>query len=280
MIPIGYKTKALKNGADYIQLTTNAGHYAGICLKKSRDMIPELFIASPVNFLYGKQVELLKDDRNSVRVIKFRDICIKYNKQHSIRHAVKAWTGHSRGRKSFHHALSMADHFIATPDPFCYLEGRMGDSFYISRFIHFSTNVVEYLRKTPSEKQQACRKQLAGFLNKIFQCHVYHKDLKGTNILITDSNIKLQFHLIDTEDVAISKKVSSLLLEKSLLRITRSLVEFFDRKHLVEFVDTCVSSLSISDKIGIRRKVVDKAILIQARLLSQANSGRQNQIQQ
>ena len=266
MIFKDYKTKSLKNGANYFQLTTNSGRFSGICLKKNQDMIPKLFIASPIDFLYGNQVELLKDDHNSVRVIKFRDTCIKYNKQRSLRHALKAWIGHSRGRKSFHHALSMADRFLATPDPFCYLEGKMGDSFYISRFIPFSTNVVNYLREEPSVKQQVCRKQLAVFLNKAFRCYVYHRDLKGSNILITDSNVKLQFHFIDTEDVAISRKVSSLMLKKSLLRITRSLVEFFDRKSLVEFIDTCVLNLFVSDKIGIRRKVVDKAILIQERL--------------
>jgi len=266
MIFKDYKAEPLNSNLNYFQLTTNSGNYSGICFKKNQDMIPKLFIASPMNFLYGNQVELLKDDHNSVRVIKFGDTCIKYNKQRSLRHALKAWIGHSRGRKSFHHAVSMTDRFVATPDPFCYLEGKMGDSFYISHFIPFSTNIVDYLREAPSEKQQVCRKQLAVFLNKAFRCYVYHKDLKGSNILITDSNIKLQFHLIDAEDVAISRKVSFLLLKKSLLRITRSLVEFFDRKNLVEFVDTCVSNLSVSDKIEIRRKVIDKAILIQERL--------------
>ena len=268
MISKDYKTKSLKNGANYFQLTTNSGSFSGFCLRKNQDMIPNLFIASPMDFLYGNQIELelLKDDHNSVRVIKFRDTCIKYNKRRSFRHALKVWVGYSRARKSFHHALSMTDRFVATPDPFCYLEGKMGDSFYISRFIPFSTNVVDYLRKAPSEKQQVCRKQLAFFLNNAFLRYVYHKDLKGSNILITDSNTKLQFHLIDTEDVTISRKVSSLLLKKSLLRITRSLVEFFDRKNLVEFVDTCVFNLSVPDKIGIQREVVDKAILIQERL--------------
>ncbi|MBW1814947.1 MAG: hypothetical protein JRJ39_15145 [Deltaproteobacteria bacterium] len=272
MISKDYKTKSLKNGTNYFRLTISSGRYSGICLKKNQDMIPKLFIASPMDFLYGNQVELLKDDLNSVRVIKFGDTCIKYNKRRSFRHALKAWMGYSRGRKSFHHALSMTDRFVATPDPFCYLEGKMGDSFYLSRFIPFSTNIVDYLREASSQKQQVCRKQLAVFLNKAFGCYVYHKDLKGSNILITDSNIKLQFHLIDTEDVAISRKVSSLLLEKSLLRITRSLVEFFDRQNLVEFVDACVFNLSVPDKIGIRRKVVNKAILIQEKLQLQANS--------
>jgi len=266
MIFKDYKVKSLKSSLDYFQLTTNSGRYSGICLRKNQDMIPDLFIASPIAFLFGKQVELLKNDFHSVRVIKFQDTCIKYNRRRSFRHALKVWVGYSRGRKSFHHALSMTDRFVATPDPFCYLEGKMGDSFYISRFIPFSTNIVDYLREAPSEKQQVCRKQLAVFLNKAFRCYVYHKDLKGSNILITDSNIKLQFHLIDTEDVAISRKVSSLLLKKSLLRITRSLVEFFHRKDLAGFVDACLFNLSVSDKIGIRRKVVDKAILIQERL--------------
>ena len=266
MIFKDYKAKSLKSSLDYFQLTTNSGRYSGICLRKNQDMIPDLFIASPIAFLFGKQVELLKNDFHSVRVIKFQDTCIKYNRRRSFRHALKVWVGYSRGRKSFHHALSMTDRFVATPDPFCYLEGKMGDSFYLSRFILFSTNIVDYLREAPSEKQQVCRKQLAVFLNKAFRCYVYHKDLKGSNILITDSNIKLQFHLIDTEDVAISRKVSSLLLKKSLLRITRSLVEFFCRKDLAGFVDACLFNLSVSDKIGIRRQIVDKAILIQERL--------------
>ncbi len=274
MISKDYKAKSLKRDLNYFQLTTSSGRYSGICLKKNQAMIPKLFIASPIDFLYGNQVELLKDDHNSVLVIKYRDTCIKYNRRRSLRHALKAWIGYSRGRKSFHHALSMTDRFVATPDPFCYLEGKMGDSFYISRFISFSTNVVDYLRKAPFEKQQVCRKQLAVFLNKAFRRYVYHKDLKGSNILITDSNIKLQFHLIDSEDVAISRNISSLLLKKSLLRITRSLVEFFDRKNLVEFVDACVFNLSASDKIGIQREVVDKAILIQKRMQLQADSGQ------
>ena len=129
MIFKDYKAKSLKSDLNYFQLTTNSGSYSGICLRKNQDMIPNLFIASPLDFLYGNQVELLKDDQNSVRVIKFGDTCIKYNKRRSFRHALKVWIGYSRGRKSFHHALSKADRFVATPDPFCYLEGKMGDSF-------------------------------------------------------------------------------------------------------------------------------------------------------
>jgi tRNA A-37 threonylcarbamoyl transferase component Bud32 len=242
------------------RLTLQGGRYKGVYVRKNRDLIPKFFLASPLDFMYKKEVGLLKD-YNSVRVITYQDICIKYYMRRGAKDLLKSWFGLSKGKKSFRWALALVQRFIPTPEPICYLEGRDGNSFYLSRFVHSTRNLMVHLGEVSQEKQKECLKALTLFLNRMFYRGVYHMDLKGTNILVRKVGRGFRFYLTDTDEMAISWKGIHRPLHKSLLRITRTLVPYFSRDELVEFAVGCISSSPVTMS---PQDVVDQAFKIEA----------------
>ncbi|MFH1671862.1 MAG: lipopolysaccharide kinase InaA family protein [Pseudomonadota bacterium] len=245
------------------RLNLQGGRYRGVYLRKNRDLIPEAFLSLPLDFIYRKEVGVLKDSR-SVRVVRYQDVCVKYYKRREPKDLFKSLLGLSKGKKSFRWALAMIYRFIATPEPLCYLEGLGGDSFYLSRFVDGARNLVIYLREVPEEKRKACLQSLAIFLNRMFYRGVYHMDLKGSNILVRDDGSEFEFYLIDTDEIAIFWKGSPALLKKSLLRITRTLVPYFGLQELVGFVNACLPAPSARPLPQSPQDLVDRAFKIQA----------------
>jgi hypothetical protein len=242
------------------RLTLQAGRYKGVYIRKNRDLVPESFLASPLDFMYGKEVLVLKD-YNSVRVIRYQDICIKCYMRRGPKDLLRSWLGLSKGKKSFQWALALVHRYIATPEPICYLEGWDGNSFYLSRFVHSTRNLTVHLGKITQEKQKECLKALTLFLNRMFGRGVYHLDLKGTNILVRNVGLTFEFYLTDTDEMIVSWKGTHRALHKSLLRITRTLAPYFSRDELVEFVVGCLSSSPVTMS---PQEVVDQAFKIQA----------------
>ena len=95
----------------------------------------------------------------------------------------------------------------------------------------------------------------------MFSHGVYHLDLKGTNILVKDVGDQLEFFLTDTDSMVITRRGARRPLYKSLIRITRTLVAYFDRKELVEFL---AGSLSNSPITMSPQDIVDQAFKIQS----------------
>lgn len=247
------------------RLTLQSSRYRGVYLRKNQHLIPESFLSSPLKFIYGNQVEILKDSR-SVRVVRHQDICIKYYKRRSPKDLLKSLLGVSKGKKSFRWSLAMIYRFITTPEPLCYIEGRGGDSFYLSRFVDSACNIVLYMREASEEKQKRCLQALAIFLKKMFYRGVYHMDLKGSNILVRDTDSKFEFYLIDTDEIALFWKGSPALLKNSLLRITRTLVSCFNRQEMVDFVDACLPVLPTRLLSWTPEDLVDQAFKIQHKI--------------
>ena len=254
--------KSRKVNKYFDRLTVQGSRYQGVYLRKNRDLIPESFLSFPLNFVCGEEVEVIKDFR-SVRVVRYQDVCIKCYERRGLKDVLKSWLGLSKGKKSFQWALAMVNRFVATPEPICYLEGRGGDSFYLSRFVHSSHNLVAFLEEVPINKRGVCLQALASFLGRMFYRGVYHLDLKGTNILVRPVGSKFEFYLSDTDEMAIFWKGSPALLKKSLLRITRTLLAYFSRQELVKFVTTCLSGLKTLPRASAPEHLVDQAIKIQ-----------------
>ncbi len=245
------------------RLTVQAAEYRGVYVRRNGDVIPEPFLSSPLELIYGKHVKVLKDSR-SVRVVKYQDVCIKYYKRRGPKDLLKSWLGLSKGKRSFRWALAITYRFIATPEPLCYLEGRSGDSFYLTRFVDSAHNLAVHLQKESKEQRKACLQALAPFLSGMFYRGVYHLDLKGSNILVRPVGPEFEFYLIDTDEIAVFRKGSPALLKKCLLRITRSLVSCFGRQDLVAFVNACLSGLPALSLTETPQHLVDQAFKIQA----------------
>ncbi len=237
--------------------------YRGVYVRKNRELIPESFLSSPLEFIYGNETSVLKNSR-PVRVVRFKDVCIKYYKRRGPKDLLKSWLGVSKGKRSFQGALAMVYRFIATPEPVCYLEGRAGDSFYLSRFVDGSRNLGVYLREVSQGKRKECMRALAPFLNRMFYRGVYHLDLKGSNIMVRNVGPTFRFYLIDTDEMAFSWKGIHRPLYKSLLRITRTLAPYFGREELIEFAAGCLCNLPVLPPSVSPDDVVDKAFRIES----------------
>ncbi len=247
------------------RFATDTGNYRGVYLKKNHDRIPDAFLASPIPFMRSDRVEVYKDSR-SVRVVRYKDICIKYYKRRGPKDNIKGFLGLSKARKSLRYALAMQNRYINTPEPFCFLEGKTGDSYYLCRLIEPPLNLTIYLRNALPDERHECRQALAVFLNRVFYRGVYHMDLKGSNILTLGAGGKRTFYLIDSDEVVVRWQGSRRLLRKCLLRITRGLTPFFSRQELCDFVTQCLTGIIIMPHKKAAPGLVEQAIDIQNRL--------------
>lgn len=241
-------------------LVLQGGRYRGACLRENRGLLDASFMSSPPDFIYGNGLEVLKDV-SPVRVVRCGDVCLKYYMRRGAKDVLKRWCGMSKGKRSFHWALTLLSYAIATPEPVCYLDGTAGDSFYLSRFVDSAGNLAGYLPGVSREEQKKCLEALSLFLNRIFCRGVYHLDLKGTNVLLNHVGSTFQFYLTDTDEMAVSRKGMYKPLYKSLVRIIRTLVPYFSREELIAFAVRCIYKSPVTMR---PQDVVDRAFKIEA----------------
>jgi tRNA A-37 threonylcarbamoyl transferase component Bud32 len=242
------------------RLVTLPPVFRGMLLRKNQAMLPDSFLYSPHEFLYREDVKVLKDSR-SVRVIRWGDVCVKYYKRRTSKDVLKGWMGLSKGKKSFRWALALIHRQIATPEPICYLDGRNGDAFYLSSFLDSTQQLTVSLEQSSWKQKQACLGALVLFLRHMLYRGVYHLDLKGSNILVDSAGPRTNFHLIDTDEVAIQWNGSKRLLKKSLLRITRTLSHYFNRDELVSFAGRCLAGRPVPVGLAMSpQELADQAI--------------------
>lgn len=259
------KVRRFRKVNKYFERLNAAGpEYKGVCFRENRAFIPSPFLLSPLKFLYGNHVQVLKDSR-SVRVIRYREVCIKYYKCRGPKDILKGRLGLSKGKKSFRWALALFYRRIPTPRPLCYMDGRRGDSFYLSLFLDSAQKLSVYLERGSPAERQACLNALAPLMKAMFYRGIYHLDLKSSNILVKPAAEGLHFALIDTDGVAIFRKGSRTLLRKTLLRTIRALSRHAPRDALMRFSEHCLSGLPgpMNLRSGVEA-LVDRAIRIEA----------------
>lgn len=247
------------------RLVLRDGRYRGVCLRENRGLLTESFTSSPVDFMYGNGLEVLKDVW-PVRVVRCGELCLKYYMSRGVKDILKRWCGMSKGKKSFQWAFALLSHAIPTPEPVCYLDGQGGGSFYLSRFMDSAGHLAGYLQDVSREEQKNCLEALSLFLNRMFCRGVYHLDLKGTNVLVDNAGSTLQFYLTDTDEMAVYRKGMYKPLYKSLVRITRTLVPYFSRAEMVAFTMRCLYNSPVTMH---PEDVVDRAFKIETMKQSQ-----------
>ena len=262
------RAEGMANGKEAFhveRLVLRGGRYRGACLREHRGLLDASFMSSPADFMYGNGLEVLKDVY-PVRVVRCRDICLKYYMSRGAKDVLKRWCGMSKGKRSFRWALALLSNSIPTPTPVCYLDGQCGDSFYLSGFLASAGHLADYLQSVSQKEQKKCLEALSFFLNRMFYRGVYHLDLKGTNVLVHNDGPTCQFYLTDTDAMAFYRKGMYKPLYKSLVRITRTLVPYFSRKELIAFAVRCLYNSPVTIQ---PQDVVDRAFKIEKMKQSQ-----------
>ena len=122
----------------------------------------------------------------------YKDVVVKrYNHQgfiHSLRHTIKK----SRARKAWLYAHHLGSFGIATPKPLAYVEHRKGfivwQSYLVTEYVE-GRMLWNFLRDDDINEQQRLNgiRQVVEMLDRLWQHHITHGDLKHTNVLMTEN---------------------------------------------------------------------------------------------
>jgi hypothetical protein len=131
-------------------------------------------------------------------------------------------------------ALLLQQHGIPTAPPLAALETRrwegLGTSYFIAETVEHGTTLYRAWRqlgdtcpRTIAErKRRYLLAALAAFVRRVHDCGVYHRDMKGTNILVRhDEAGGIEFVLVDVDGVRRIRALSRRRREKNLIQICR-----------------------------------------------------------
>lgn len=157
----------------------------------------------------------------------------------------------SRAMRSFRTALRFQALGIKTAMPLALIEkrdfGLLQESFLLMEDLSPLPGMPEYLAqhfspplaKDVQVRKKQCIRDFAHFLRKIHEMGVYQTDFKTTNIFVEElPGGRTDFHLVDLDQVVISRKVSVRGRVKNLCQINTSLpavITLADRLRFYQF---------------------------------------------
>lgn len=182
--------------------------------------------AEPIDFI--KQIDALMDagevlkDGNTCYVSRLiwngKDVVVKrYNHKgfiHSLRHTVKR----SRAHRGWVHGHLLRMLNINTPAPLAYIEQRKGlliwQSYLVTEYVQ-GQNLDAFLNddKVPRQARSKMIEQIEGLFAEMAKHHISHRDLKHSNILITENGPTL----IDLDAVKAHRYIWSLKIKKVMI---------------------------------------------------------------
>lgn len=173
--------------------------------------------------------------------------------------------------RSLKNALALRTRGIDTPSPVAAFEyrdwKRVGTSYYLVEEIEDSQslpilwlNIPKSGSKTGKRKEKrGMLRSLATFFHRLHSRGIYHKDLKGGNILARKYGAETwQYYLIDIDGVWTRKRLSWFRRIKNLVQLYRTFGEHLSVKEKICFLKDYSDLFSLSRE---RRKAVAAEIL-------------------
>ena len=176
------------------RLRTEAGTYVA---EFDRDFCADITLSDLTEqidaLLHDGQVIKNGDTCHVSRLVwNHKDVVVKrYNHKgvvHSLRHTIKK----SRARKAWLHAQRLQALNVATPRPVAYIERHKGllvwQSYLVTEYVE-GRMLWNFLRDDDINEQQRLNgiRQVVEMLDRLWQHHITHGDLKHTNVLITEN---------------------------------------------------------------------------------------------
>jgi len=211
--------------------------YRIILRRRDEEYLLESDALSPQNVSRAHASDLIKSSRTCrVYKIKLAEEQIVYYKIDNCRGPidfVKNVFRPSRARRAWRELNRLKLCGIPVPPLVLCAEKRHGilwaGSFLVTREIPGALSLDAYVADVlqngslPPDKKRRIIADLAGFVRRLHDLKLYHADLKGANILITDGDEGFRFHLIDADRVKFKKIMTFRKKIRNLLQLSASL---------------------------------------------------------
>ena len=232
---------ALDNAEEFRLVSTDRAMRGWVC----RDLPEELFadfVRDPDRFLDVPSRNILRDG-SKAKVVKqvlkdrgggTREVIIKRFQYGSFLRRLVFLFFPSPARRSLAGALVLKGAGIGTPSPLAALEWRswrrLGTSYYISEDVRGCQSLrnLWWGAGPPSEERAGGRRRiLSGLASLFYRLHssgIYHRDLKGSNILVRgDGRGDAELLLIDLDGVRKGRRLSQRKRIKNLFQLYQTL---------------------------------------------------------
>lgn len=142
--------------------------------------------------------------RNEIKVFETGNVTLnvkRYGIPPLFNRIAYTWFRKSKAQRSFENAVRIKALGFETPDPVAYLEfyrnGLLHHAFYISLQCPYSHLLKEFADGSPIGNRQPVVEALGGYVARLHQSGVYHKDLSIGNILFDTDQKGIHFSLVD-----------------------------------------------------------------------------------
>lgn len=185
----------------------------------------------PANMLAAQELTVLRDTRNrlwNIRLDSQEDEIqtVKLNRAKGIKKLTYRFMP-SKGMRHWNNATEMLRRGINTPQPLAYFERHhncgIEDNYYVCRFVPnaFSARDVFTAFKRGETEFKSLTKDtifdlMAGFIAKMHNRNIVHRDLSSGNLMMTYDNAELQFYAIDIGRAVIDKSKQITAMQRGL----------------------------------------------------------------
>jgi tRNA A-37 threonylcarbamoyl transferase component Bud32 len=250
--------------------------FGDLDLKKVLEGLPELFHSKECRTIKsGKKIRVFRSPLHIGRAVKL--VYIKQYNALYFRHRLASIFYDSPALRALFGAAILLREGYATARPIAAVEhryrGLLINSFYLSEEIAGAKTVRDYWRESLHSltgiegflKRRAVLRALAQLFRSLHERHIYHNDLKASNILARDSGPTIDgvFNLIDLQGVRKCGYLSHRRRIKNLAQLNRTLGNDLSRTEKLSFIRAYVDD-RISDRRKTRR-VVEKILKETAR---------------
>jgi serine/threonine protein kinase len=251
---------------DDFRLISSNGDLAGWIHKDISVETLKPLLDDPEGFLNVSRSEILRDKPKTKVVkqsfntegVRKRDVVIKRFQYPSLWRRIGFLFLSSPALRCLRGSLLLIEHGIATASPLAALQHpglkSGGTSYYITEEIKDGRSLDTFWAETVSawtRKESLCERsqilnEVALLFYRLHSCSIYHRDLKGSNILIRKrSESAWQCLLVDVGDISKKKRLARRRRLKNLVQLLRTFGQHLNVRERVYLVKRYADLISL-----------------------------------
>jgi len=155
-------------------------------------------------------------------------ICVKeFVCRSLLRHLLPARMRHRRVLRFWAASLGLRVRGLPAPEALAAVLGRGGSGYILMRPIEGAEALPAYVARAlaptaPRGRRRAFIRAAADALAQFYAAGAFHRDLKGTNVLVRERGHGWEFAVLDIEDVRFPRRVTSGMMMRNLAQLNAS----------------------------------------------------------